>query len=405
MIFAGAKYTSKTRLSPVWGVIKMLIQCTKTLLDQLKLSPGELKPAGGYEQSPRALYAWHANLINLDRRKTLVLMNNETRYPVVIYRPKPKDFPRIKELIKKALVTALRMEGVNETAITRYMADGGDIAFSRTASKTMVARLTHTCREIECMQEYLDESSLIQRYISIPAGRLIQKSPCGEKYFYPVDKLIEHLDHHYGEDKTASPLLNVELYQLKVQLILKGFEVWRRVLVPSTFSFRHLHNIIQLLFDWHNCHLHMFEAKKKGTKPKQIVMDDDPETLGWLNFEAFDILQERFTTLQEIFPDHKQVVYKYDFGDHWCHKIVLEGITTATELRAHYLKGKGERPPEDVGGEGGYADYLRIIADKSDPEHESTILWAEDQKERKQSREEINRRLRFSIEGFTYFPL
>ncbi len=382
----------------------MLIQCTKALLDRIKPGPGELKPAQGYEQLPCSLYAWHANIINLDRRKTLVLMNNETRYPVVIYRPKPTDFSRIKELIKGALATALRMEGINETAIARYMADGGDIAFSRTASKSMVARLNHICREVAFMQEYLDESSLIQRYISIPTSRLIQKSPRGEEYFDPVDKLIEHLEHHYGEGKTALPLLNVELYQLKVQLILEEFEVWRRVLVPSTFSFRHLHNIIQLLFDWHNRHLHMFEAEKEGTKPKQIVMDNHPDTLQWLDFEAFDILQERFTTLQEIFPDHKQVVYEYDFGDYWRHKIVLEEITTATELRAHYLEGKGERPPEDVGGEGGYTDYLRIIADKSDPEHESMILWAENQKERKRSREEINRRLKLSLEGFTYYP-
>lgn len=38
---------------------------------------------------------------------------NETRYSVVIYRPRPKDFAKMKELIQEAIVTALRMEGVS----------------------------------------------------------------------------------------------------------------------------------------------------------------------------------------------------------------------------------------------------------------------------------------------------
>jgi len=41
----------------------------------------------------------------------------------------------------------------------------------------------------------------------------------------------------------------------------------------------------------------MFEAQKKGSKQKLIVMDDDPETLEWLDFGRYDVLQERFTAL------------------------------------------------------------------------------------------------------------
>lgn len=74
----------------------MLIQCTKALLDKVKISPSELKSPEGYEELPRALTAWQANLVNIDRRKAIVLMNNATRYPVVIYRPRPKDFARMK---------------------------------------------------------------------------------------------------------------------------------------------------------------------------------------------------------------------------------------------------------------------------------------------------------------------
>ncbi len=63
-------------------------------------------------------------------------MNNATRYPVVIYRPRPKDFARMKGLIREAIVVALRMEGICETFIERYMAAaGGEIEFQNDKQK------------------------------------------------------------------------------------------------------------------------------------------------------------------------------------------------------------------------------------------------------------------------------
>ncbi len=64
------------------------------------------------------------------------MMNNATRFPVVIYRPKPKDFARAKDLIREAIIVALRMEGVCETVIDRYMADAGELSF-KTANRSL----------------------------------------------------------------------------------------------------------------------------------------------------------------------------------------------------------------------------------------------------------------------------
>lgn len=51
----------------------------------------------------------------------------------------------------------------------------------------------------------------------------------------------------------------------------------------------------------------------------------------------------------------------------------------------------GETPPEDVGGESGYEEYLDIIKDKSNPRYEEMISLAEFQKVRATNLEEINR--------------
>ncbi|MEA4884977.1 MAG: plasmid pRiA4b ORF-3 family protein [Clostridia bacterium] len=376
----------------------MLVQCTKGLLGKMGISPGELKSPEGYEQLPHALMAWHANLVSMDRRKAIVLMNNATRYPVVIYRPKPKDFARMKDLVREAIVVALRMEGVCETVIDRYMADAGEIEFSETANRSMVARLNHAANEVGFMQDYLDESTLIQRYISTSAGRLRQSLP-GNEYFAPSALMLKHLGNYCdkGENGICQSVLDIELYQLKIQIEIEGFDIWRRVLAPSVFSFRHLHNVIQTVFDWQNYHLHMFEAKRTDSKTKQIMMDDDPEALECLDLDSCDVLQERFTALKDIFPDHEEVTYEYDFGDSWKHTITLEKTARSNALRATYLDGRGERPPEDVGGPWSYVEFMRIMADNTDPEHEDTKMWAKGQSERKHSPEEINRRLRHSM--------
>lgn len=373
----------------------MLIQCTKALLDKVKISPSELKSPEGYEELPRALTAWQANLVNIDRRKAIVLMNNATRYPVVIYRPRPKDFARMKGLIREAIIVALRMEGICETVIDRYMAAAGEIEFSKTTNRSMIARLNRTVYEVGAMQDCLDESTLIQRYISISAGRLLQGSSSND-YFVPIKKMIECLESYLDEDGNGicQSVLDVELYQLRVQIEIEGFDIWRRVLVPSVLSFLHLHDVIQTVFDWHGYHLHMFKARRQGSKVKQIVMGEDLETLQWFDVDSCDILDERFTALKDIFPDHEEVTYTYDFGDSWNHTITLEKTVRSNAFEVTYLDGRGERPPEDVGGIGGYMEYIRVMADDTDPEYENMKAWAESQGERKQSPEEINSRLK-----------
>lgn len=376
----------------------MLIQCTKALLDKVKISPSELKSPEGYEELPRALTAWQANLVNIDRRKAIVLMNNATRYPVVIYRPRPKDFARMKGLIREAIIVALRMEGICETVIDRYMAAAGEIEFSKTTNRSMIARLNRTVYEVGAMQDCLDESTLIQRYISISAGRLLQGSSSND-YFVPIKKMIECLESYLDEDGNGicQSVLDVELYQLRVQIEIEGFDIWRRVLVPSVLSFLHLHDVIQTVFDWHGYHLHMFKARRQGSKVKQIVMSEDLETLQWFDVDSCDILDERFTALKDIFPDHEEVTYTYDFGDSWNHTITLEKTVRSNAFEVTYLDGRGERPPEDVGGIGGYMEYIRVMADDTDPEYENMKAWAESQGERKQSPEEINSRLKHCI--------
>ncbi len=377
----------------------MHIQCTKSLLDKIGIGKDELASPEGHEAFPQSFMAWHANFVTINRKKAIVLMNNETRYPVVIYRPLKKDFKKIKKLISEAISEAFRMEGIRQDVIDAYMVAAGDISFSKTANRSIVAKLNNTVREVEFMGEYLDEQSLIQKYISIVSGRFLQLDG-SERGFYPIEKTYECL----GNVANSKEVLDISLYQLNIQINIPGYDIWRRVLVPSTFSFEHLHNIIQSVFDWQNYHLHEFTMERTNKKPLKIVMDDDPDILGYFNFELFDMAKERFVALEEIFLEQNEIHYEYDFGDSWVHTITLEEIVHGTDFRATYLEGDGERPPEDVGGISGYEEYRRVMADGNDPEYESMKMWSEGLKEREISAKKMNKRLGQVLKGFTYSP-
>lgn len=377
----------------------MIIQCTKSLLQKLGLKETDLVSSEGYEQFPESFTAWHANYVKLNGCNVLVLMNNETRFPVVICKPTKKELKDIDGLIRKGIAEALRMEGVREEVIEDYFNFAGEIVFSKTASRSIVGKMNNAIRDLEIFEDYIDKNSTIQRYISLITGRFITNEG-----FYPIEKVLECLGviYAFGEMADGNGVLDIDLYQLKIQLDLEGYEIWRRVLVPSTFSFRHLHNIIQTVFDWQNYHLHEFTVKRKDMKPLIIVMDDDSETLDFVDPESSDFQQERFVALKDVFPKYKEVTYVYDFGDCWSHTITFEKVEKSKVFQAMFVEGKGERPPEDVGGLPGYENYLSIIEDESHPEYEEIKEWAKGQSERKLSPEQINKRLKLVISAGGY---
>jgi hypothetical protein len=69
--------------------------------------------------------------------------------------------------------------------------------------------------------------------------------------------------------------------------------------------------------------------------------------------------------------------YTYDFGDNWEHKVEVEQLLSldpAPRLAA-CTAGARARPLEDVGGPGGYDDFLAIIGDRGHPEYRDTKRW------------------------------
>jgi hypothetical protein len=131
------------------------------------------------------------------------------------------------------------------------------------------------------------------------------------------------------------------VHRVKVSLYGAKPPVWRRLEIPSSMPLNLVHALLQIAFDWHDYHLHVFETVcGEFGSPDQA---DD-----WA-----DRQDEATATLAQVAgAEQAKVVYSYDFGDDWRHDIVVEKIIPA-EPEVAYPRctgGRRDAPPEDCGG-------------------------------------------------------
>ncbi|HEY6622300.1 MAG TPA: plasmid pRiA4b ORF-3 family protein [Acidimicrobiales bacterium] len=112
-------------------------------------------------------------------------------------------------------------------------------------------------------------------------------------------------------------------------------------------------------------HLHRFtiDGTLHGSQ-----FDDCPED---------ELDEAEFTVSFALRGSLRRFVYEYDFGDSWTHEVVVEDVAWTPYVLKHgvCLDGGGACPPEDVGGTGGYEEFLAALADPLHEEHDSCLVW------------------------------
>jgi hypothetical protein len=204
-----------------------------------------------------------------------------------------------------------------------------------------------------------------------------------------IDDLLDSLE----EDERVKPRrTNVpkaeRVYQLKIRLKDISPPIWRRAQVPDC-TLGDLHEVIQIVMGWKDCHLHQFIINGEYYGP----LDPDDNDL---DMETED---EEGVLLSQIIKGDRTVRfrYEYDFGDGWLHEIVFERIV-GREPGVKYprcVDGARACPPEDVGGPLGYGNFLEAIADPEHERHEIMREWFDDKFDPERfNLEKVNRELR-----------
>lgn len=156
-----------------------------------------------------------------------------------------------------------------------------------------------------------------------------------------------------------------ESYQFKVELRGISPPIWRQFQVWEDATLAQLHRILQMVMGWENYHL--YEFRIGGRIYGDPDLDDERE-----------IIDAKKTRIRNVLPGvGAEFEYEYDFGDDWQHDLLLEAVMQSgpDTMCPRCLAGERSCPPEDVGGSGGYADYLEALADPDHEEHENMMKW------------------------------
>jgi len=173
-----------------------------------------------------------------------------------------------------------------------------------------------------------------------------------------------------GEGIGSIPVTE-RLYQFKITLLESNPPIWRRIHVRQC-TLDKLHQHIQTAMGWTNSHLHQFEIDGERYGDSELIDD---------GFEDFECVDSTVTKINKVVPQEGsrfQFAYEYDFGDGWEHEVLFEGCLRAEKGGRYPICVEGERscPPEDVGGVGGYAEFLEAIADPKHEQHDDFVEWA-----------------------------
>ena len=214
-----------------------------------------------------------------------------------------------------------------------------------------------TVKELDHM---LDELGTAAEYVP---------DPYKKRLVAVVRKISELLDPGTPARRRPGKITDT-VFQFKLTLVGSKPPIWRRIQTKDG-TLGDLHDVIQAAMGWENCHLHQFiiDGVRYGP-PSPDDLDFGLETEDESKFRLSQLLPKTAKALR--------FKYEYDFGDGWLHEILLEG-NRPIEKDMKYpvcLEGKRACPPEDVGGLGGYEEYVEAVADPKHEQHEEFMEWA-----------------------------
>lgn len=148
----------------------LILQCTKKLKDELKVSLQNIIPIGS-----DGLYSWHANLFIYNRRKCAIIMNDKTRFCFILYGLKKehvKDFDRV---VKAAIAENLAAEGIEQAIIDKYFQESGSILYTKTSDRSTLGQMNDMV--FMATQVYLEDFLSEDKLNQIEVNKTLNRAP------------------------------------------------------------------------------------------------------------------------------------------------------------------------------------------------------------------------------------
>lgn len=134
----------------------MIIECTKKLADAMKIKLDLYDPTNA-----DPFYEWHANLFMFDRRKGVLLMNNKTRYCIVLYGIKMEHFKKFDVIVLDAIRETFIAEGFRSDVVQKYVAKCDEVEYTKTHDRSVLGQMKDFYISISWqIEEYLPSENV-----------------------------------------------------------------------------------------------------------------------------------------------------------------------------------------------------------------------------------------------------
>jgi hypothetical protein len=296
----------------------MQIGCHKKLLEYLGKKP---QPRSPEEDS---LLGWSATLQLFNRRRIILVANDETRYNFIFYGIKKGDLKNFDDLLLGGIRSCFEQECISPAIFDKYIAEtagGAAIKFTKSPSPKITARLRELLSSATQFQSFFSLKTLLQFHIT---PSLNSNTFLPDEYCEPIRRtFVRALKKRYGEDIFASRAVELEI-TLGTSNVFR-----RRIVVPIQYNFRELHYIIVTAFGWPNSgflkhflkYNYWLEKDSEG-RPLSKLESEEPA--------PSDISYESrlcyLVTLDEVFSKYSAITYNYRLEDGWAFAIKLVGF-------------------------------------------------------------------------------
>ena len=181
----------------------MELACTKKLLEYIGIKPEKASAVID------PLFEWTANLMVINRRKTLVVAHAASRCAFVLYGLTAKNKNELPELILNGIRRLLEIEYVRPEIIEQYIDDlGQEVSFRANSSRKTVASCNKVCERVEMFSELLQTQELFQQDIQL----WLNDDMLGNgKYLMAYEALLGLLQECYGENVRSCRALELEV--------------------------------------------------------------------------------------------------------------------------------------------------------------------------------------------------
>jgi len=112
-----------------------IIRCTQKLLKELKVKPVETEPSLGL------IGGWHANLLNIDRRKCVLITNDTTLYSVFMPGLRQPQFEMFPEIFGQELFRNLRCDNFTQQEIEIVLEELREIRIGKSNNRSVLGSM------------------------------------------------------------------------------------------------------------------------------------------------------------------------------------------------------------------------------------------------------------------------